>query len=252
MLDEILSPGSSMDRVAPARLPERMDRPDCDPARLRDALDTLARANRRFGARDATATAVFGVLGGRSPGPVRVLDVGTGSGDIGTSVARRLRSEGWRPRVTLTDLHPRTLRIARDRVLRNGRRRPEDGTDFVRLTASSLPFARDSFDVAVSATMLHHLEWEEACSFLRELDRVAEHGWVVVDLRRSRPAYAAVRLLAATLWRRHPFPRRDGPVSVRRAFTPEEARSLVAEAGVPEATVERLRLFRLRITGRAV
>lgn len=250
MLNEILSPVLSMDRADPARLPERMDRPDCDPALLRDALATLARANRRFGARDATEGTVLGLLDARPPGPVRILDVGAGSGDIGASVARRLRSEGWRPRTTLADLHPTTLRIARDRVLRNGSS-PAEETDFVRLTAGSLPFADDGFDVAVSATMLHHLGWEEARSFLRELDRVAVRGWVVVDLRRSRPAYLAVRALAATLWRRHPLPRRDGPVSVRRAFTPDEARALVSEAGLRDASVERLRPFRLRISRRA-
>lgn len=276
MLDEILTPVTSMDRASPARVPERMDRPDCDPDRLRDALSTLARANRRFGARDATLAAASELLEGRPPGPVRILDVGTGSGDIGGGLARRLRSRGWRPRTTLTDLHPTTLRIARERLRRNGRgpdggasgggdrapqgppsggktgregaREPGEAATFVRLTAGALPFRDDSFDVAVSATMLHHLEREEARAFLRELDRVAARGWVVTDLRRSRAAYLAVRVLAATLWRRHPLPREDGPASVRRAFTAEEARGLLAEAGIGDAGVERLRPFRLRIT----
>lgn len=276
MLDEILTPVTSMDRASPARLPERMDRPDCDPDRLRDALATLARANRRFGARDAALGAALRLLDGRRPGPVRILDVGTGSGDIGTSLVRRLRARGWRPRATLADLHPTTLRIARERARANGRspdgrgrpgwngaaegRHPGGGpasegartvgeaVTFVRLTAGSLPFRDGSFDVAVSATMLHHLEREEARAFLRELDRVAASGWVVTDLRRSRAAWLAVRLLAATLWRRHPLPREDGPASVRRAFTAGEARALAAEAGLGDASVERLRPFRLRIT----
>jgi SAM-dependent methyltransferase len=244
VLDEILIPVTSMDRAPPEQVPERMDRPDCDPDRLRDALATLARANRRFGARDATLDAALRLLDGRRPGPVRVLDVGTGSGDIGEALARRLRARGWRPRPTLADLHPTTLRIARDRVPD----RPGWAATFVRLTAGSLPFRDDSFDLAVSATMLHHLEREEARAFLRELDRVAVSGWVVTDLRRSRAAWLAVRLLAATLWRRHPLPREDGPASVRRAFTAGEARDLAMEAGLGDASVERLRPFRLRIT----
>lgn len=275
MLDEILIPVTSMDRAPPDRVPERMDRPDCDPDRLRDALAVLSRANRRFGARDATLDAALRLLDGRPTGPVRVLDVGTGSGDIAEALARRLRARGWRPRATLADLHPTTLRIARERVGGNGRRADRGGSDrrergapgrspeggrpgqgaralgeaatFVRLTAGSLPFRDDSFDVAVSATMLHHLEREEARAFLRELDRVAVSGWVVTDLRRSRVAWLAVRLLAATLWRRHPLPREDGPASVRRAFTAREARDLLAEAGLGDASVERLRPFRLRI-----
>jgi hypothetical protein len=80
------------------------------------------------------------------------------------------------------------------------------------------------------------------------MDRVSDGRWVVTDLRRSRTAYLALRLLAATLWRRHPYPRQDGPVSVRRAFTADEARRLLEHARL-EATVERKAPFRLRLRG---
>lgn len=255
MLDEILTRVASMERVPPARLPERMDRTDCDPGRLRDALTVIARTNRRIGIRRATVRAAVDVLGDPPGRTVRVLDVGTGSGDIGVSLARRLGARGRRVRATLTDLHPTTLRIARERAREAGRTTPgggdgRPGADFVRLTAGSLPFASGSFDVAVSTSMLHHLERGEAAAFLREMDRVSARGWVVTDLHRSRPAYLAVRLLAETLWRGHPLPRRDGPASVRRAFTAEEVRGLVDGAGLENASVERLRPFRLRITRR--
>lgn len=264
MLDEILTPASTLERVPPGRLPERMDRRDCDPDRLRDALTILSRANRRFGARRATVDPALGLLDRRSTGRLRILDVGTGSGDIGVSLVRRLRSDGRPARATLTDLHPTTLRIARERVRcaddvrTDSAGRPAEraaapgaGTEFVRLTASSLPFRDGSFDVAVSASTLHHLERDEARAFLRELQRVSGERWVVTDLRRSRTAYLAVRLLAATVWRRHPYPRRDGPVSVRRAFTAGEVRDLLDEAGLADAAVERVAPFRLRILGRA-
>lgn len=255
MLAEILNP---MERVSPARLPEEMERRDCDSGPLRDALETLARANGRFGTRRMTVSAATELLTGKPPGRVRVLDVGTGSGDIGASVAAALEAGGWRPTTVLADLHPLTLRLARRRLAGNGAgpERPPAGSgddgrglSFVRLTAPRLPFASDSFDLVVSSTMLHHLERRHAVGFLREVDRVAADGWVVTDLHRSRPAYLAVRLLAATLWRRHPLPRRDGPVSVRRAFTGREVRDLLEEAGIRGAAVERLWPFRIRVRG---
>ena len=84
----------------------------------------------------------------------------------------------------------------------------------------------------------HHLEDQDALLLLKELARVGRWGWAVTDLKRSRFAYAAVRLLSVTAWRRHPFPREDGPVSIRRSFTPAEIRTLTRRANGLEASVE--------------
>jgi len=242
VLERFLTP---IPRTPPSEAPEAMDRPDVDGVALEDALDALADANRAFGGRRAVLRPLGRVLAGDRPGPIRILDVGAGGGDVSRALARRLRSRGWRPRLVLGDLHDRTLRLARARI---GARGPGN-VRYVRLSASTLPFRDASFGLALSSTMLHHLEREEAVRFLREIERVADRAWVVTDLRRSRLTCAAVRTLAATLWRRNPLPRRDGPVSVRRSFTPAEARELLGEAGLHGARVERAGPFRLRLRG---
>lgn len=260
----------TLERTSPSRAPELMDRPGCDPDRLRRALDGLARVHRAFGGHRLIARPVLRSVAGRRPGPLRILDVGTGGGELAAGLGRRLRRRGWRPRFTLGDLHPRTIRIARERWsdrLRGrgpapdagGPSRPahgEDGrgppADFLRLDAPLLPFPDGAFDLAISGLTLHHLEDGEARAFLAELDRVTGGRWLVTDLRRSHLALAAVRLLAVTVWRRNPFPRRDGPVSVRRAFTPDEVRSLLSAAGVDGARVDGRRPVRLRIMGRGL
>lgn len=257
MLDHVVP---RLERTPPARAPERMDRPGCDPDDLRRALDGLARAHRAFGGHRLVAGPVVRALAGRRPGRLRLLDVGTGGGELAAALARRVRRRGWRPRVTLADLHPRTIRIARERWTgaAPGAASPGPGgraaspAAFVRLDAPRLPFVDGAFDVAVSAMTLHHLERPGAAAFLREMDRVADGRWLVADVRRSRVALAAVHLLAATLWRRNPFPRVDGPVSVRRAFTPGELRSLLSDAGLPGAGVEGRWPVRLRVRGRGL
>lgn len=229
------------------REPELMDRPDVDPADLARALDALATTNRWLGGGRAVRRRVGAMLEARRPGEIRVLDVGAGGGDLARDLDRRLRREGWRPTFVLADLHPRTLRMARRRSAapgRAGRRRFR----YVRLDAPRLPFPDGSFDVAFSNTVLHHLRDAGAASLLAEMDRVARGGWVVSDLRRSELAYLSARLLAATLWRNNPCPREDGPASVRRAFTPDEARRIVARAGLDgTARVGRAFPFRLVI-----
>lgn len=273
------------DRARPAEAPERMDREDVDPGRLAQALDALSRANRLFGGtravwrpvardlrrRERRAGKASSAPSARSPSPrekgapprLTVADVGAGGGGMAAELARRFAARGWRPLMLLGDRHPAVLRIAAGRVggeaaeaeaspeeaAAGGRGRGDTRFRLLRLTAGRLPFATGTADYVVSATTLHHLEREEAVSFLREADRVARRGWVVADLRRSLPAYAAVSFLARTLWRRNPLPRRDGPVSVRRAFTPAEADELLREAGLPRARARAARPFRIALLG---
>lgn len=225
-----------------------MDAPDPDPELLRQALDGLHRVHRLTGGVGLAARPLYRAARDR-PGPLRLLDVGTGGGRLAAAVARRV-ADGRAVRAVLGDLHPRTLAVARERAGGTGPGGPE--TRFVRLSGDALPFPADSFDLALCATTLHHLEREEALACLRELNRVAGGRWVVTDLRRGWAALAAVRLLAATLWRRNPFPRHDGPVSVRRAFTAAELTSMLAEADLGEARVDRRGPVRLRAVGGGV
>lgn len=228
-----------------------MDRVDQDPALLERALDALERVNRRFGGTRAVWRPLARALDTPEPstprsGEVRLLDVGAGGGDMGRELAGRLRRRGLAPGLLLGDRHGGTLRLAR-------RRGGADGTGgdarYVRLRAERLPMRDDAVDFLVCSATLHHLERGQALSFLREADRVASRGWVVTDLRRSWPAYLAVQLLARTLWRDNPLPRVDGPRSVRRAYTPEEAAALLEDAGLDDARVRPSRPFRVAILG---
>lgn len=224
----------SFARTPPGRLPELMDRPDCDLATLRDALETIDRAGRWSGRDRLLRRGLEGLLRGSAPGEVSLLDVGAGGGHGVLRLSRRLRARGWRPRLVLADLHAGALRIAREVA--------DEETVEVRLTrlcGTRLPFRDRSFDVAVSSNALHHLSDQGAVRMLAEMARVARRGLVVVDLRRSRLAWVGTRLLAETAWRRHPFPRHDGPRSVRRAFAAGEAEELLRAAGLEGGEVAR-------------
>lgn len=209
-----------------------MDDPECDPATLGRALEALCVVNRWFGGFRAIWRPIERALAGQAPGELRLLDVGTGAGDIPAALERRLRAAGWKAQFCLADNHAATLRSARLSVRS---RIPE--TTFVRLDAPHLPFATDAFDIGLTGAMLHHLESEAAVEFLREFDRVSRLGWVVSDLRRAPPIRMAVGLLGATIWRGNEPARVDGAASIRRAFTASEARVLLATAGLTDAVV---------------
>jgi hypothetical protein len=68
--------------------------------------------------------------------------------------------------------------------------------------------------------------------------RVGRLGFVVNDLWRARFGVALV-WLATRVLRCHPISRHDGPLSVRRSYSPEEIRALASNARVRRLEVRR-------------
>jgi ubiquinone/menaquinone biosynthesis C-methylase UbiE len=204
---------------------EYLDRPV--PAAEREAaLAAIHRLNTWFGGYWLSERAVATLLGAATAtGPLTVIDVGGGRGDL----ALRLLGRGRRRR---------PLRVVVvDRELGAGaRRRP--GIGVVRADATALPFRKGAADVVVASLLLHHLEPEAAARALGEMRAAARLGVVVNDLSRTRLTLALV-WLATRLVTRHRFARHDGPLSVRRAYAPDELRALASQAGIGRVAVRR-------------
>jgi SAM-dependent methyltransferase len=205
--------------------PELLDRETPPPEMLARVTGYLRFVNRRLG-----GLGPFLRFFGRIREPVTVLDVGAGSGDLVRDLAARL---------------PHVRPVALDRseaMLALGDR----GVARVRGDAFRLPFADRGVDYVISNLFLHHLSDDEAAAALRECGRVARRGIVVNDLRRAWGGYVWIRVL--TLWA-NPYVKVDGPLSVRRAFTPEEAEALARRAGLGWLRVERQPFYRWTLSG---
>ncbi len=169
------------------------------------------------------------LLAGKRCGHLRVLDVGAGGGDMLRSLS------GWCERRAIAfdgvalDAGRQAVRQA-VRELRKSVR--GEHVRVIRGDALALPFPDRSFDVAIGSTFLHHLEPEAAVKALREMMRVSELGVIVSDLRRCVSGYAAAWILANTVWRSHRYTRHDARVSMRTAYTIDEARALASRAGL--------------------
>lgn len=220
--------------------PELMDDPSQDAGELARSLEDLRGVNRWLGGNAAVLRRLGPlILREGASGPVTLLDVATGSADLPLLLVRWSRRHGVELRVTAIDFHPTTARVARECTAH------EAGVRIVQANALELPFATRAFHFAMCCTALHHFTSAEAERVIEEMDRVARAGWLVSDLRRTRAAMLGVRLLAATVWRRHPVTRTDGPRSVAAAFTLAELRRLADAAGAGAAVVRREPLFRL-------
>ncbi|MFK7959415.1 MAG: hypothetical protein AB8G96_02740 [Phycisphaerales bacterium] len=103
-----------------------------------------------------------------------------------------------------------------------------------------------SIDVAISTLFLHHLTDASVLPLFCELAGAVRQGVVFDDLRRGRDAWAGT-WLATRVLSRCPVVHRDGPDSVRGAFSAAELRALASQAGMAKATVRRHWPWRLQL-----
>lgn len=211
---------------------ERMDAPGADRRDLAASLDHIGAVNRWLGGTRSVLKHLPSLLppAGRS---TRVLEVGTGNGNIARAIGRWAARNGRRVRIAAVDNHPDTLEIARDRSVEQ----PE-----IRLLladARRLPFADGSFDAGCIALTLHHFEGPEQSRVLAELSRVCRGNVLVAELERSWRNYLGALALAGTVWARNPLTRHDGPLSVRRSFRAPELLELGRAAGLRSPRVRR-------------
>ena len=180
-------------------------------------LADLMRMNRLPGGTDASVRAITRLV--RPGNRARILDVGTGAGDMPIAFTRR----GWR--VVALDANPQVLEVAGRRLAGAPDIEVTDGD------ALALPLDNDSVDVAHGSLLLHHFKPDAAVTALREMRRVARRGVVVNDLRRGLLPFAVTWMTVMALGRSR-VTRYDGPASARRAYTVPELDELLAAAGL--------------------
>jgi SAM-dependent methyltransferase len=180
-------------------------------------LADLARMNRLPGGTDASVRGIEALMGAGNA--TRILDVGTGAGDIPIAFARR----GWQ--VVAADANTAVLAVTRDRLAGIA------GIDVLEADVLALPLEDGAVDIAHCSLLVHHFAPEAAVRALRELCRVSRHGVVVNDLRRGLLPLASTWVSVMALGRSR-VTRADGMASARRSYTLPELDLLLAEAGL--------------------
>ena len=227
--------------------PERLDDTGHDPELLSRSLAHVEAVDRWLGGSRALRRALAPLL--PAQGRLSLLDVGTGDGGVARRLASWLTKRGLAVDAIGLDLHPEILAAAS----RRGEVSSPNARAALRLVrgdALRLPFSDDAFHLAISTLTLHHFGDHEARRIVREMARVASIGVLVGDLERHTVHHLGARLLSATLWRRNPITRHDGPLSVLRSFTSSELADVGTGAGLRDVRVRRHPFFRLVLVGR--
>lgn len=228
--------------------PERIDSVEHSDRDFAASFADVARVNRFLGGTRAVYRALAPLLAGLpfETRPVRILDIATGSADIPRALvraARRGRLGGRSLQIVATDNHPKVLALAR----RLSEGYPEITVE--EADALALPHPDKSFDIALCSLAFHHFGPENCVRALREMERVAAHGFIVNDLRRDRIACALIWALTR-LVRANRLTRHDAPLSVLRAYTLDEYAAMARKAGIPSFEVRTAPMYRALIVRR--
>jgi SAM-dependent methyltransferase len=222
-------PHEALDFSRRAHLSELMDEP-CSREVIEACLRDLARVNRWFGAWRPVLRWLGEVPRQTLSGPLRILDVGCGYGDGLRRIERWAKEHGQPVELTGIDLNPDSIAIAESQ---SGSR--------IHWVAGNVFAYRPPRppDLIISSLFTHHLCDSDVVWFLRWMEQNARMGWFVNDLSRAAVPYHLFRWFAK-LAGLHPFVQHDGPVSIARAFVPEEWRQLCGSAGLAQNEFELL------------
>ena len=224
---------------------ELLDAPGTIPApTLAHNLRDIRRVNRFAGGTSVVLRHLPELLADVPRGtPLTLLDIATGSGDIPRALVRWGRRRGYDLRVLATDISEDVLAVARHETAH------EPAITIEACDARALPYPDGAFDIAVCSLALHHFPRAEAVKVLAEMGRVARRGIILNDLIRTWPGYVGAWLLGNVATRNR-LTRHDAPLSILRAFTPEELAEMAREAGLLSITVTPHLFWRMALVAR--
>jgi len=148
--------------------------------------------------------------------PIRVLEVGGGQGELAGRLSRELGVE-----LTLVDQSERMVEIARER-----------GLDAQVCDVQRLAFGDGSFDCAIAAWMLYHVQDVDLA--VAELARVLKPGGRLVAVTNGAGHLRELRELARhDWWAARPFSRENGAEILGSRFSAVERRDAEGWVEIP-------------------
>jgi SAM-dependent methyltransferase len=193
--------------------PELMDEPGLPITEVADAYRVLEKVNRQFfGGRRPIARELDRFVREVRPAhrPLRVLDVGSGSGDLASFSAEILIAWGYPTTSIVLDRDPTAVLLAKTGL-----------RDVVLGDALRIPIPDASIDVVTAVKFAHHFHGPALQRLVSEMARVASHRVIVLDIRRHWLAYWGF-VAWSRVFTQNRLVRNDGPLSVLRGFTGPE------------------------------
>ena len=170
---------------------------------------------------------------------ITIVDVGSGYGDMLRKIDGWAQRRGLSLDLTGVDLNPWSARAAEQATAAG---RP---IRFVTANIFDYQPARP-IDIVISSLLTHHLDNASLVRFIAWMEATAAIGWFVNDAHRKALPYHVFRVVTRLL-RFHEFVQHDGPISIARAFDPDDWQRLLSIAGVPHSSAKISRVFPCRL-----
>jgi len=208
--------------------PELLDTDAGTPAEIAGSLADLRRVNGWFGGVTTTQTLVERIARTTGRSDLSLLEVAAGSSEVPERVRARLSRRNINLRITLLDRAHSHLRNSENAVVAD---------------ALALPFTDGSFDLVSSCLFAHHLSPDDLRHFAKEALRTWRIAVIINDLIRH-PIHLALIYAGYPLYSSR-LTRHDAPASVRQAYTPDEMKDILTQAGSAQIELKRHYLFRM-------
>jgi SAM-dependent methyltransferase len=200
---------------------EMMDRPQPVSAELERDLERIRQLNRWFG---SYRLILYFVRKWLQPGTRwRIVDLGTGSGDVPRLIVDFARFIGAHVEIDALDRQPATLEIARG--LSTGYPEIHFREADIRYFESAEPY-----DLTLNTMTLHHFSQSDAIEVLRKCRELSRKFVLVSDLQRGFLLQTGVYLLTTFIFR-EPMTRFDARLSAERAFSFAEMTEIAHRSG---------------------
>jgi hypothetical protein len=217
---------------------EFLDRPDCDPALAAASYRFMETVNCRFGGIRIVRRFLAAETAGRhAEAPLRILDIGSGCCDIPLAVSRWARAYDIPLHFTCLEIAGHAVDIARGQLARAG------NPDVHLLQEDAFTHQpAEPYDCAVASMCFHHFSNAQIVTLLQRLRGFVLNSVLINDLRRSRLASLAARLLLVGV---AAGVRHDALLSIRRGFKIGELSALLRQLDNVTVSVESARWFRI-------
>ena len=219
---------------------EFLDRPDCDPALAAASYRFMETVNGRFGGIRVVRRFLSAETAGRYTGsPLRILDIGSGSCDIPLAVSRWAHAHDIPLHFTCLETAGHAVHIARGQLARAGNPAVQLLQEDVLTHQPAEPY-----DCAIASMCFHHFSNAQILTLLQRLRGFVLNSVLINDLRRSRLASLATRLLLAGT-NTPAGVRHDALLSIRRGCKINELNTLLRQLDSVTVSVKPARWFRI-------